>query len=292
MILPLVLRKRVAALLDKLKRWCLDLFHLVFSKGIPVVYFDGRKNVGDMLNAYIVEKVTGKNIYKAHTNKFKHARVVGSVIGSASSMSYIYGGGSIDGVQPKGKLDKKKIFALRGKKTLDLVKNNCGDEDLDVSLGDPALLMPLFYKPPEQKKIYSVGIVPHFSDEQSQVLKAIEKDESVTVISVSEPVERFIDKIVQCEFILSSSLHGLILADSYNIPNKRVVLGGAILGGNYKFEDYYSTTDCPDEQGVEIVEANQLRCLIERAAGVCLVKNFLGCRESLLDAVTKVKRFT
>ena len=46
--------------------------------------------------------------------------------------------------------------------------------------------------------------------------------------------------MAQCKFILSSALHGLICADSLNIPNKHIILGNDVIGGEYKFKDYYS----------------------------------------------------
>ncbi len=35
-------------------------------------------------------------------------------------------------------------------------------------------------------------------------------------------------------------LHGLILADAYNIPSLRFTLSDKIIGGDFKYQDYYS----------------------------------------------------
>ena len=40
--------------------------------------------------------------------------------------------------------------------------------------------------------------------------------------------------------ILSSSLHGLVAADSFGIPNIRMVCSDRIYGGDFKYDDYYS----------------------------------------------------
>ena len=40
--------------------------------------------------------------------------------------------------------------------------------------------------------------------------------------------------------ILSSSLHGMIFADSYDIPNAHLLLSKKVIGGDYKFKDYRS----------------------------------------------------
>lgn len=45
---------------------------------------------------------------------------------------------------------------------------------------------------------------------------------------------------MSCKCVLSSSLHGLIVADALGVPNRRIVLSDKIIGGDLKFDDYYS----------------------------------------------------
>ena len=67
-------------------------------------------------------------------------------------------------------------------------------------------------------------------------------------LDIFDDVGSFISQLTECEFILSSSLHGLIMADSFGIPNQWMVLSDKVEGKNFKFYDYYSVFDmpCPD----------------------------------------------
>lgn len=52
-----------------------------------------------------------------------------------------------------------------------------------------------------------------------------------------------ITQIASCDFIFSGSLHGLIIADSFAIPNRWLTLDPEPFGGRWKFDDYYSVFD-------------------------------------------------
>ena len=49
----------------------------------------------------------------------------------------------------------------------------------------------------------------------------------------------FIDDICSFEAIVSSSLHGIIIADAYEIPNVWISLDENHPDDNFKFKDYY-----------------------------------------------------
>ena len=52
--------------------------------------------------------------------------------------------------------------------------------------------------------------------------------------------KHFIDELVQSDMVISSALHGIILAESYGVP--AVYLKDDEINHNFKFDDYYSGT--------------------------------------------------
>ena len=57
-------------------------------------------------------------------------------------------------------------------------------------------------------------------------------------------------------------MHGLILADSYGIPNQWVRFGDRIIGGEYKYKDYYSTTDNYSPRCISLASASEAKEII------------------------------
>jgi pyruvyltransferase len=103
--------------------------------------------------------------------------------------------------------------------------------------GDPALLLPSIFNLKVEKK-YKVGIVPHFVDQKNNWVRLQSVREDVLIIDVYEPVEKVIADMLSCRSILSSSLHGLIVADAYEIPSLWVKLSDKVKGKGFKFRDY------------------------------------------------------
>ena len=99
--------------------------------------------------------------------------------------------------------------------------------------GDPVLLMPKIYNPLQSIK-YDLGIIPHHIDENNINLLRIINNSKIKVKIISLVTypnwKSVIDDICECNFIVSSSLHGLILADAYNIPNSWVSFSDIYLG--------------------------------------------------------------
>ncbi|MEO1776562.1 MAG: polysaccharide pyruvyl transferase family protein [Pseudomonadota bacterium] len=104
----------------------------------------------------------------------------------------------------------------------------------DIPFGDPVWLLPRFHAPPVTPK-WDLGVIVHLSDLEGPGLAA-RADPAVPCFGVSgEDVGRVrlittrtevsaealgarIDEILACRRILSRSLHGLVIAESYGIP--------------------------------------------------------------------------
>lgn len=88
---------------------------------------------------------------------------------------------------------------------------------------------------------YDVGIVLHHLEQNCELIKKIQLQMlSYKIIDITSESQAFISQISECGFVLSSALHGLICSDSLGIPNKHIILTDCVIGGKYKFKDYYS----------------------------------------------------
>jgi glycosyltransferase involved in cell wall biosynthesis len=201
---------------------------------------NGRNNFGDLLGKYIAEKLSGKRV--RHTN-LKSGRpvyvTIGSVLNTATGLHTnctVWGSGiiSADDEVPSD----LNILAVRGPVTQRRLR------DLGIkpptAYGDPALLLNKIYQPSASLKLWDVGIIPHYVD-LSKVKNRI-TDRSIKVIDlITDEIEQTIDEIVSCKYIISSSLHGVVVAHTYGIPAVWVQFSDKLSGDNIKFEDYFAS---------------------------------------------------
>jgi hypothetical protein len=140
------------------------------------------------------------------------------------------------------------IVSVRGRFTLErIVEKSSAHTSLDlVGLGDPGLITSFAF--PQSKPINpsSILFIPHLVDRDSiELLQLMNAAPELKVLDVTGDPRPLCLEISQARIVLSSALHPLIVADSYGIPNARVILSDRIHGGDFKFRDYYSVFDSP-----------------------------------------------
>lgn len=150
----------------------------------------------------------------------------------------VWGSGLIEDCRPF-KL-KHNIHAVRGEFTRERIVD-CGE----VACGDPGLLLADIHKcDVSRAKRHKIGLVPHYSEREDQAVQAfLEQNPEAVFLDIYDDLETFVAKMLECEFILSSSLHGLVMADSYGLANQWLVISDKVEGNNFKFRDYYSVFD-------------------------------------------------
>lgn len=129
------------------------------------------------------------------------------------------------------------FYAVRGYHTLSRI-----DSDREVAIGDPGLLASLVYERSETVA-GRIGIAYHHSQKRQVLADARFDAPRFKLIDPLRNPTEVIKDITSCEFVFASSLHGLIIADSYGVPNTWATLGSSNNNDCYKFEDYYSAFD-------------------------------------------------
>lgn len=258
------------------------LFLRLKRKVVFVNFFAGECNVGDLLNLSLVEYYSDgkKAVCFPGIKNFKHFLIVGSIIDSMNKNSVVLGSGTNDILKLDMLNSIGQIKALRGHITKNIIERKF-DIKLNVALGDFALLYPRIYNPPITKK-FKVGLILHYADEGNEFADKIEKYGG-KIISVKQDPKSFVNSIKECECILSSSMHGVILSDAYQIPNKQIILSNNIIGADIKFSDYYSTTDKPNEKGITIDSKNVDIALLLKG---CSIKRYLY-NVDILESIIK-----
>lgn len=223
-----------------------------------------RNNWGDAIAPYIAKKISGQQI-ESVTGVDASTDIRYSVTGSINQWlrndnTIIWGTGfisesSISYIKPK------EVRAVRGPLTREKYLK-FGIECPEV-YGDPALLMPIFYSPNIKKK-YKYGIIPHYIDSDNNWIKKYKNNPDVKIIDITHSSEtevfnhRFINEILECETIFSSSLHGIIAADAYGIPAHWIELSKGVIGEGFKFNDYFMSVNRPIVKPFLINESTEI----------------------------------
>ncbi|MBC8868113.1 MAG: polysaccharide pyruvyl transferase family protein [Planctomycetes bacterium] len=204
---------------------------------------DERQNLGDELSPVLCERLSGQRVVYSPPRRCE-LMAIGSVLQRAKCRWFrqgihVWGTGLI---KEKYVARSRHCFhAVRGRLTAERIQGQ------SVSVyGDPALLCGwLFSKPPTGKR-YSVGLIPHYVDRQDSLVQSfVGGARHATVIdilvrNVRQEIDDFLERVSACEVVLSSSLHGLIIADSLGVPNAWVSFSDQVIGNGFKFRDYYS----------------------------------------------------
>ncbi|MEC7121152.1 MAG: polysaccharide pyruvyl transferase family protein [Pseudomonadota bacterium] len=148
------------------------------------------------------------------------------------------------------------IISVRGFLTKNLLSN--AYDVSKVTLGDPGLLLPKIIQTSENAfKKYKYGVIPHHSRfDDHDFWSAFDQLESVCKIDFrTNDIDLVARQMLECDVILSQSLHGLIFADSLGIQNVWIENGIEDKGGAFKFYDYFSSIDRPFSKRV-IIDQN------------------------------------
>lgn len=170
----------------------------------------------------------------------------------------VIGSGLISGNSRRA-FPKARIVAVRGR----LTQERLGLGSKRIKLGDPGLLAATLLKKREEK-MFVLGVIPHYVDKANaafaNLLHSNKKKCKIIDVETKDSMD-VIRQIDQCESIISSSLHGLIVADSLGIPNSWMYSPG-LTGGRFKFDDYYSSLGVPNQDPEVIAGTETLRALV------------------------------
>jgi len=203
---------------------------------VKTYYWNKRKNFGDLLTSLLLKRFTQLDSEWAEPHKSQLV-MVGSIV---EHLPKNYSG-VIAGI---GKLHEEttfhfpeaRVLGVRGHLTLGKKRSN-------IVIADPALLADELV--PLVDKEFHLGLVPHWSDTELEHNPLFLQYNPI-IIRVEDDPLKVITQICKCRKIVSSSLHGVILADAFGIP-RRVEIAPRMIshphqeGGVFKWLDYHSS---------------------------------------------------
>jgi len=208
---------------------------------IDCFYANRKKNFGDMLVPIILD-------YVSFNSKINHVKGTTEnkllCIGSGLN-KWLKNGDTVWGYGSRnedvfGKIptvEHATFLACRGRWTYENAKKANPHLNIPEIFGDPASIMPLIYKPKSSIKRYKIGLISHYIDvDRFHVLSP-----DIKKINVLGNPYQVIDDICSCDVIISTSMHGIIVSDAYKVPNVWLQVSDKVLGGYFKFNDYFSS---------------------------------------------------
>lgn len=215
-------------------------------------------NIGDALSPVMVALLSGRDVQRVPT-KSKSLRMacVGTIgHGFSGGEVHFWGTGASLWSNPSAPRSDWKPFeitpdsrflvrATRGPVSERILT---GAEEGTVGVyGDPVWLLPRFYRPEIPKK-WKLGVIVHLSELSDRASEAHVRPEliryqvpealrdDIHLINTVSPIRvgaigEKLDEILACERIVSTSLHGLVFAESYGVPCLHFAQGNSRVRG-------------------------------------------------------------
>ncbi|UWR23979.1 polysaccharide pyruvyl transferase family protein [Sulfitobacter sp. S190] len=181
-----------------------------------------KPNFGDAINPLVVGHIASRPVVHAGPRK-ADMLAIGSMIQVVKrthktprddgSKITVWGSGLLNPVFGHDFLDHVDLALVRGPITAALLKREM------TQFGDPGLLIDTVL-PCDRPSTDRIGVVPHISMMGTLALETmLASDPALTLIDPRGDAADVCLQIASCAQIVSASLHGLIIADAYGVPN-------------------------------------------------------------------------
>jgi len=176
----------------------------------------------------------------------EHVLAVGSIIAMALDYTVIWGSGLLAANEKPN--TNARYLSVRGPHTHKVLTEQHGISCPPI-FGDPALLMPRVFNATKRNK-YAYGFFAHYVDTE-QVTEWYGDNPDIKIINACnpDPIDSIVE-LLQCERIISSSLHGIIIAHAYGIPAVWVKHTGRLFGDDIKFRDHFASVGLEEQKAV------------------------------------------
>jgi len=233
---------------------------------IALRYFVAIPNVGDTISPALVSGICQRETIWVPSGDTPHLLATGSILSMATPTSLVWGSGVMHPDIGVGSPRPENIYALRGRLSRDALARHAGNIP-DVPLGDPAWLAAgLLGIRRSDSPPFRLGVVAHYVDRCHPHIQSLLRQDGVIDLDVHEEPTTFLRMMSCCGAVASTSLHGLIFAESLGIPNTWMKVSDEIIGGSFKFDDWFSVCGQPQRHPLELGSGQSVASLIAEAA--------------------------
>jgi pyruvyltransferase len=259
---------------------------------------DFFSNFGDELSPLVLQYVTGRSIQWAPPHKAEIISV-GSILEYVDRRTehqpWIWGTGlrtePRPGAVPRVAAEGDRVLAVRGplsRAALGLAPNS--------AIGDPGVIAPALGSFTGLRRSGTL-FIPHFRTWATVAGRSFLRQAQSLGYTIGNPSLHPLEMmrlIARADFVLSSSLHGVIVANSLGIPVQLVSIPSSGRNEpNFKYQDYFQSIGVgfnAVELDIALAAENRTRLLSAREADVALAQaNCLKLAEQLTRAVQRIR---
>ena len=189
---------------------------------LRLYWWNAVPNFGDAISPVIVGHLSGRPVRHA-APKNAELFAIGSLLNvvrrlftaddAPETYPTIWGSGALRAIRGDKLMGKMRFAALRGPVTAALL----GIETDEI--GDPGLLVSEVW-PAKAGRGERLGLVPHHTLlDDPELLDFMKAHPDYLLIDPRGPADEVCTAIAGCRHVFASSLHGLVVADAYGVPN-------------------------------------------------------------------------